>query len=68
MAQHDYNIANASFPTVRTDINNVLSAINTSNSGTSRPSSAVAGTIWVDNGTSNTINLLFSLIFFLLKS
>ena len=34
MAQHDYNIANASFPTVRSDINDVLSAINTSNSGT----------------------------------
>ncbi len=48
MAQHDYNIANASFPTVRSDINDVLSAVNSSNSGTSRPSSAVVGTIWLD--------------------
>ena len=55
MAQHDYNIANASFPTVRSDINDVLSAINSSNSGNSRPSSAVAGTIWLDNSATNTI-------------
>jgi len=58
MAQHDYNIANASFPTVRTDINNVLSAINSSNSGTSRPSSAVAGTIWLDTSGNATAQLL----------
>lgn len=48
MAQHDYNIANQSFPNTRTDINNVLSAINTCNSGSSRPSSATTGTIWLD--------------------
>jgi len=58
MAQHDYNIANASFPTVRTDINNVLSAINTSNSGTSRPSGAVAGTIWLDTSGGVTAHIL----------
>ena len=58
MAQHDYDIANASFPTVRTDINNVLSAINSSNSGTSRPSSAVAGTIWLDTSGLATAQLL----------
>jgi len=58
MAQHDYNIANASFPTVRTDINNVLSAINSTNSGSSRPSSAVAGTIWLDTSGAATAQLL----------
>jgi hypothetical protein len=58
MAQHDYNIANASFPTVRTDINNVLSAINTCNSGSSRPSGAVAGTIWLDTSGDVTAHLL----------
>ena len=58
MAQHDYDIANASFPTVRTDINNVLSAINTCNSGSSRPSSAVAGTIWLDTSGDVTAHLL----------
>jgi len=57
MAQHDYNIANATFPATRSDINSVLSAINTSNSGTSRPSSAVEGTVWLDttNATSPTL-------------
>jgi hypothetical protein len=58
MAQHDYNIANASFPTVRSDINDVLSAINTSNSGTSRPSGVVAGTIWLDTSGGVTANIL----------
>jgi len=59
MAQHDYNIANASFPTVRSDINDVLSAINSSNSGTSRPSSAVVGTIWLDTTSSATPTLKY---------
>ena len=58
MAQHDYNIANASFPTVRSDINDVLSAINTSNSGSSRPSGAVAGTIWLDTSGGATAHTL----------
>ena len=51
MAQHDYNIANQGFPAFRSDLNNVLSAINTLNSGTSRPSSAVAGSLWLDTTT-----------------
>jgi hypothetical protein len=58
MAQHDYNIANDSFPTVRSDINDVLSAINSSNSGSSRPSGAVAGTIWLDTSGAATAHLL----------
>ena len=53
MAQHsDYNIANQGFPAFRTDLNNVLSAINTLNSGTSRPASAVANSLWLDTTTS----------------
>jgi hypothetical protein len=59
MAQHDYNIANQSFPSFRTDLNNVLSAINTSNSGTSRPSGAVAGTIWLDTTSATTPTLKY---------
>jgi len=54
MAQHDYDIANQSFPSFRSDLNGVLEAINTSNSGTSRPTSAVAGTVWLD--TTNATN------------
>jgi hypothetical protein len=58
MAQHsDYNIANQGFPSFRTDLNNVLSAINTLNSGSSRPASAVAGSLWLDT-TSATAPIL----------
>ena len=59
MAQHDYDIANQSFPSIRSDLNSVLEAINTSNSGTSRPSSAVAGTIWLDTTSASTPTLKF---------
>ena len=59
MAQHDYNIANDSFPSVRTDINNVLSAINSSNSGSSRPSSATTGTIWLDTTSASSPTLKY---------
>jgi len=58
MAQHDYDIANQSFPAFRTDLNGVLEAINTSNSGTSRPSGAVAGTIWLDTSGGATAQTL----------
>jgi hypothetical protein len=58
MSQHDYDIANQSFPAFRTDLNNVLGAINSSNSGTSRPSGAVAGTIWLDTSGGVTAYIL----------
>jgi hypothetical protein len=57
MAQHDMNIANQGFPAFRSDLNNALSAIQTNHSGTSRPTGAVAGQIWLDttNATSPTL-------------
>ena len=58
MAQHDYDIENSSFPAFRTNLNGVLSAINSTNSGSSRPSSAVAGTIWLDTSGAATAQLL----------
>jgi len=54
MAQHDMNIANQGFPAFRSDLNNALSAINSTHSGSSTPSGAVAGTIWLD--TTNATN------------
>lgn len=48
MAQHDYNIANQTAANARTDINNVLSAIATNNSGTSAPSTTFANMWWYD--------------------
>ena len=58
----DFTIANQSFPNFRTDLNTVLGAINSSNSGTSRPSSATTGTFWLD--TSNSGSNLLVLKFF----
>ena len=59
MAQHDMNIANQSFPSFRTDLNNALSAINTMQSGTSRPSGAVAGTMWLDTTSASSPTIKF---------
>ena len=53
----DFTVANQSFPSFRSDLNTILSAINTSNSGSSRPSSAVSGTFWLDT-TSSTAPIL----------
>ncbi len=55
----DFTIANQSFPNFRTDLNSVLSAINTMNSGTSRPSSAVAGTMWLDTTSASSPTIKF---------
>ena len=59
MAQHDYNIANQSFPSFRSDLNNALSAIQTCNSGTSRPTGAVAGQIWLDTTSATSPTLKY---------
>ena len=48
MSQHDYVIANASGAVVRADINSVLQAIISGNSGTSAPSTTVSGMWWLD--------------------
>jgi len=53
MAQHDYTIANQTFPNTRTDINNALSAIVSQNSGASAPSTTYAYQLWYD--TTNDI-------------
>ena len=57
MAQHDFVINNAGFPAVRSDLNDFLNAVRTTHSGTSLPSGAVAGTIWLDT-TSATAPIL----------
>ena len=53
MATHDYSIANQSFPATRSDLNNALTAIKSSNSAATAPTtSLVAGQLFYD--TSNT--------------
>ena len=53
----DVSLANQGFSAFRTELNNILSALNSGHSGTSTPSSAVAGTIWVDTTGTNTLTL-----------
>ena len=55
----DFTIANQSFPDFRSDLNTVLGAINTMNSGSSRPSSAVAGTMWLDTTSASSPTIKF---------
>ena len=53
MAQHDHVIANQALNSGRTDINNALSAIQSTNSGASAPASTVAYMQWLD--TTNSV-------------
>jgi len=62
MAQvSDVSLANQGFSAFRTELNNILSALNSMHSGTSRPSSATTGTIWLDttNSGSNSLEIKF---------
>ena len=62
MAQvSDVILANQGFSAFRTELNNILSALNSMHSGTSRPSSATTGTMWLDttNSGSNSLEIKF---------
>ena len=75
MSQHDYDIANGTGAAVRADINNVLQAIASNNSGSSAPSATFASQFFADttagvlklrntanNGYVNLFNLDGSLV------
>lgn len=51
MAQHDYVIDNQSGSAFRSDLNNALSAIVSTNSGSSAPSTTFAYMVWADTTT-----------------
>jgi hypothetical protein len=53
MAQHDYNIANQSGADFRSDLNNALSAIASTNSGDTAPATTFANQLWID--TANNV-------------
>ena len=53
----DVVLANQGFASFRTELNNILEALNTMHVGSSAPGSVATGTIWVDNGTSNTLKV-----------
>ena len=56
MAQHDYDIANGTGAAVRSDLNNVLDAIVSNNSGSTAPSTTFAYMWWADT-TANILKL-----------
>ena len=55
----DYTLDNQSFANLRSELNNILGAINTLNSHSSAPGSKVAGSLWLDttSATSPTLKL-----------
>ncbi len=50
----DYSLANQGFSAFRTELNNILGAINTTNLATSAPASLAAGSMWVDSSLAGT--------------
>ena len=48
---------NQGFPSFRSNLNSTINALNSNHIGSSRPASAVAGTIWIDNGTVDTYSI-----------
>ena len=54
----DYSLANQGFSAFRTELNNILGALNTCHIGSSAPSSIAAGTIWVDTSGGATAYIL----------
>lgn len=55
MAQHDYSIANQGFPAFRSDLNNALSAIATTNSGATAPTTTFAHQLWIDTSANPSV-------------
>ena len=55
----DYSLANQGFSAFRTELINILGAINTHNLATSAPSSLAAGSIWVDSSSAGTHTLKY---------
>jgi microcystin-dependent protein len=51
MSQHDFNIANQSFPATRTDLNNALLALASNSSGDAEPGTTYANQWWYETDT-----------------
>ena len=55
----DYSLANQGFSAFRTELNNILGAVNTLNAGGSAPSAQAAGRLWLDTTNATTPTLKF---------
>ena len=51
MSQHDFNIANQTASSARSDINNALQALASTNSGSGAPSTTYANMLWYETDT-----------------
>jgi hypothetical protein len=55
----DYTLANQGFSAFRSELNDILGAINTLNATTSAPASKAAGSLWLDTTSATTPTLKF---------
>jgi hypothetical protein len=55
MSQHDFSIANQSFPNFRSDLNSALAALASMSSGATAPSSTYANQLWLDTAADPSI-------------
>ena len=53
----DVVLANQGFASFRTELNNILGALNTQHVGSSAPSSVATGTYWGDSGASGFLKV-----------
>ena len=53
----DVTLDNQGFASFRTELNNIIGALNTSHVGSSAPGSVATGTIWVESGTSGVFSV-----------
>jgi len=51
----DVSLANQAFGSFRSELNDILGALNSTHVGSSRPSSAVVGSVFIDNATTNVL-------------
>ena len=56
----DVVLANQGFASFRTELNNILGALNTMHLGTSAPGSVAQGTLWIDSSSSGVLKLMMN--------
>ena len=55
----DYTLANQSFANLRAELNTILGAVNTLNSGSSAPASLASGSLWLDTASASAPTLKY---------
>ena len=56
----DVVLANQGYASFRSELNNILGALNTMHLGTSAPGSVAQGTLWVDSSSSGVLKLMMN--------